>query len=71
MSKQKKNKIDVIFERSATEYADRVVAAAKQSADFELSKKGEKYFHTLIKNSYIAGECHMYTMLMANITEKN
>lgn len=70
MNKKKKSKIDIIFERSAKEYADKIIQQAVEQSRINripLTDKSLKSMRNLIESSYIAGECHMYGMLITNM----
>ena len=71
MDKQKKTKIDIMVESAAKKYADEIIGKAE-----ELAKESGKFLayqkqmRELIESTYIAGECHMYNMLLAAEGEK-
>ena len=68
MDKKKKSKIDILLERSAKEYADKVTQQAIELAKENgtpLTEQSLESMRNLIESSYIAGECHMYQILIA------
>lgn len=68
MNKQKKSKIDILLERAAKEYANNVIKQAFELADANgtpLTEQSVESMHNLIESSFIAGECHMYQILIA------
>lgn len=68
MDKKKKSKIDILLERSAKEYADKIIQQAFELANTNgtpLTEQSLESMRNLIESSYIAGECHMYQILIA------
>lgn len=68
MNKQKKSKIDILLERAAKEYANKVIKQAFELADANgtpLTEQSVESMRNLLESSYIAGECHMYQILIA------
>ena len=71
MDKQKKTKIDIMVESAAKKYAEEIIGKAEEFA----KEKGVSLMHLkqmreIIESTYIAGECHMYNMLLAAEVEK-
>lgn len=73
MNKQKKSKLDILLERGAKEYADRITELSQQmlqeKAGVEMSKEMVKNMHELIANAFIEGELYMFRQLMQEQTK--
>ena len=73
MNKQKKSKLDILLERGAKEYADRVTELSQQmlqeKAGVEMSKEMIKNMHELITNAFIEGELYMFRQLVQEQTK--
>lgn len=73
MNKQKKSKLDILLERGAKEYADRVTELSQQmlqeKAGVEMSKEMIKNMHELITNAFIEGELYMFRQLAQEQTK--
>lgn len=73
MEKKKKSKFNVIFERGAKEYADRITTHSEQTMKeqgVEMSESMKKSMYELVYNSFIAGESYMFQALLAEQTKK-
>lgn len=73
MNKQKKSKLDILLERAAKEYANNVIAEASSIAEKNnapMSETSIESMRNLIESTFIAGECHMYRMLIAETAPK-
>lgn len=73
MDKKRKSKFDILLERGAKEYANRVIQQAKELAEEKgtpLTEQSLESMRNLIENTYIAGECHMYQILIAETAAK-
>ena len=73
MNKQKKSKLDILLERGAKEYADRITELSQQmlqeKAGAEMSKEMIKNMHELITNAFIEGELYMFRQLVQEQTK--
>lgn len=73
MNKQKKSKLDILLERGAKEYADRITELSQQmlqeKAGAEMSKETIKNMHELITNAFIEGELYMFRQLVQEQTK--
>ena len=73
MNKKKKSKIDVLLERGAKEYADKILSIAKQQMKeqgVEMTAGMEKSMYDLTKNAFISGEDYMFRILLQEQTKK-
>lgn len=73
MNKQKKSKLDILLERGAKEYADRITELSQQvlqeKEGVEMSKEIIKNMHELITNAFIEGELYMFRQLVQEQTK--
>lgn len=73
MNKQKKSKLDILLERGAKEYADRITELSQQvlqeKEGVEMSKEIIKNMHELITNAFIEGELYMFRQLAQEQTK--
>ena len=73
MDKKRKSKFDILLERGAKEYADKLTELAQKTmlekAGVEMNKDMVKNMHELVTNAFIEGEKYMFRQLLEEKTK--
>lgn len=73
MDKKRKTKFDILLERGAKEYADRLTELAqknmREKAGMEMKEDMVKNMHELVTNAFIEGEMYMFRQLLEEKTK--
>lgn len=74
MDKKRKTKFDILLERGAKEYADRLTELAKktmlENAGVEMKEEMVKNMYELVTNAFIEGEMYMFRQLLEEKTKQ-